>query len=162
MDNSNLKIIENWLEPDLINFLYEKFLYDTPHYYNERSGTDTLFYSHDFNNRDLLLGHLENKLKTDYLTPNHEINRIFFNVQHQGMNGSFHVDFDEKGSVSASLNLSPEDEGGDFVYLENDVEKRVKYKRNSLILFNSTMPHYGEAFKKEPRITLVFHSYVRH
>ena len=157
-----MKIIENWLEPELIEYLHEQFLYHTPHYYNERSSTDTLFYSHDFNHRDLLLGHLENKLKTNYLTPKHEINRIFFNVQHPGMHGSFHVDSDEESSISASLNISPEDEGGDFVYLENDVEKRITYKRNNLILFNSTMPHYGEAFKKEPRITLVFHSYVRH
>ena len=132
-----MKIIENWLEPELIEYLHEQFLYHTPHYYNERSSTDTLFYSHDFNHRDLLLGHLENKLKTNYLTPKHEINRIFFNVQHPGMHGSFHVDSDEESSISASLNISPEDEGVDFVYLENDVEKRITYKRNNLILFNS-------------------------
>ena len=157
-----MKIIENWLEPELIEYLHEQFLYNTPHYYTERSSTDTLFYSHDFNSRDLLLGHLELKLRTNYLTPAHEINRIFFNVQHPGMNGSFHVDSNQDDSVTAILNLSPEDEGGDFVYLENDIEKRIKYKRNNLILLNSSMPHYGEAFKKDPRLTLVFHTYVRH
>ena len=78
------------------------------------------------------------------------------------MNGSFHVDSNQDDSVTAILNLSPEDEGGDFVYLENDIEKRIKYKCNNLILLNSTMPHYGEAFKKDPRLTLVFHTYVRH
>ena len=45
---------------------------------------------------------------------------------------------------------------------KKQIEKRIKYKRNNLILLNSTMPHYGEAFKKDPRLTLVFHTYVRH
>ena len=166
MDRSNLKIIENWLEPDLIDFLHEKFLYHTPHYYHERSSKAALFYSHDFMNRDLLIDHLAQKIKKNYLTPKHEFNRIFFNVQHPGMNGSYHIDFEEDNSISACLNVSPKDEsgGGDFCYLESmaGAPTRVKYDQNNLVLFNSTIQHYGEAFNKEPRLTLVFISYVRH
>ena len=48
-----MKIVQNWLDQDFINYLHHTFLYEYPHFYKEGStkesvGKGDMFYSFDF------------------------------------------------------------------------------------------------------------------
>lgn len=142
--------IENWLEEDLCNFLEKKLLYETPHYYGHRSiGKNkniNVFYNTVLNQQDNLMSFLISKLKKD-LNKKLNIIEFYMNVQHPGMDGSFHSD---PGSLTCLYMLTGE---GNF---EIKNEKSINFKKNKLICFDAKKLHRGLAPKKGVRITVVF------
>ena len=55
MPNGPIKIIDNWLDTELINHLSERFLYHYPHHFVEKSlNTKPIMYSYDFTPGDVM------------------------------------------------------------------------------------------------------------
>ena len=142
-------IIKEWLDKDLHSFLEKEFLYNTPHHYGHRSSpesTDT-FYSTELNPNDPLTRFLFFKL-TDSLKKNLTLNRVYINVQHPNMNGSFHID---GGSTLTCIYMVTGD--GAF-QIKN--QGKVKFEKNKLVCFDSSKLHRGLAPSQGVRITLAF------
>ena len=143
-------IIEDWLEKDLCDFLEQKLLYETPHYYGHRSLEKyedvNLFYKTVLNQQDNLMSFLISKLRKN-LNEKSEIFDLYMNVQHPGMDGAFHTD---PGDLTCLYMLTGE---GDF-QIKN--EESISFKKNKLICFDAKKLHRGLAPKKGARITVVF------
>ena len=167
IQGGRVKIIDNWLDTELINHLSERFLYHYPHHFVEKSlNTKPIMYSYDFTPGDTLVDFLSAKVQNQ-VTSNHNITftRIYFNVAHPGMNGMFHVDSkDPSAGPSIMLMVTPKGEGGEFYYKpdpdDNLSTEKVEYEQNRLLIFDAHIEHYGASFKDKPRITLVFKTYV--
>ena len=143
------KEISNWLDQDLNKFLSHKFLYETPHFFQEFSvDPNKKFYSFNFDQNDLIINYLAFKLQTT-LQLNLKFNRIYMNVQHPGMSGEFHTDDDEGGLTCLYMLVG----SGNF---EIKDEKNFKFEKNKLICFDARKLHMGHAPKDGPRITLAF------
>ena len=87
-----------------------------------------------------------------------KILRVYFNVQHSGMDGDWHEDDgDTTYLLMITKTLKPGD--GCFEIKENNKIKKINFVQNRLVYFNATTPHRGRCTKKpdkEPRITLAF------
>ena len=143
------KEISNWLDQDLNKFLSHKFLYETPHFFQEFSvDPNKKFYSFNFDQNDLIINYLAFKLQTT-LQLNLKFNRIYMNVQHPGMSGEFHTDDDEGGLTCLYMLVG----SGNF---EIKDEKTFKFEKNKLICFDARKLHMGHAPKDGARITLAF------
>jgi len=160
--DGKIKIIDNWLDPDLTKYLGETFLNQYPHYFVEQSKEKApRMYSHDFNPTDHMMQYMTIKIKKLF-EYDINFNRIYFNVQHPGMSGAFHVDSKGMGDAghSVMLMMTPEDEAGEFFYRPDPEDdlciEKIEFKQNRLIIFPADMEHYGSCFKTKPRITLVF------
>jgi len=142
------KILNNWLSEDLSNFLEQKFLHFTPHFYREVSidGGD-IFYSFTFSLEDPLTNFLMYKLQKT-MKVNLHFKRIYINVQHPNMNGSYHTDDDSEQTCLYMVTGE-----GDF---EIKKEGKIKFEKNKLIIFDSQKLHRGLAPSKGVRITLAF------
>lgn len=160
--DGKIKILDNWLDPDLTSYLGETFLNQFPHYFVERSRKEVgKMYSHDFNPSDHMMQYMTIKIKKLFDYPIN-FTRIYFNVQHPGMLGMFHVDSKGMGDAghSVMLMMTPKGEEGEFFYRpdpDDDLNvAKVDYEQNRLLIFPAEMEHYGSPFKTTPRITLVF------
>ena len=143
------KEITNWLDQDLNKFLSHKFLYETPHFFQEFSvDPNKKFYSFNFDSNDLIINYLTFKLQTT-LQLTLKFNRIYMNVQHPGMSGEFHTDDDEGGLTCLYMLVG----SGNF---EIKDEKTFKFEKNKLICFDARKLHMGHEPKKGPRITIAF------
>ena len=143
------KEIDNWLDKDLNEFLSHKFLYETPHFFQEFSvDPNKKFYSFNFNHNDLIINFLTFKLQTT-LKLNLHFNRIYMNIQHPGMNGEFHTDDDQGGLTCLYMLVG----SGDF---EIKNEKTFQFKKNKLICFDARKLHMGHGPQNGARITLAF------
>jgi hypothetical protein len=162
LGHQNYKIINNWLEPIFCNFLYEKFLFHTPHFFDNYSQKNSVkesnnFYSSPLSNDEHIL-FLKYKLKNDFFYNYNivEILRVYLNIQHQGMNGDFHQD---DGNMTCLFFPGPSlNCGGEFeIKLENNDIIKIPYINNQLVMFNSSLFHRGLAFTiRWPRLTLAF------
>tara|TARA_R100000353_G_scaffold79283_1_gene59714 strand:- start:1023 stop:1490 length:468 start_codon:yes stop_codon:yes gene_type:complete len=143
------KEITNWLDQDLNKFLSHKFLYETPHFFQEFSvDPNKKFYSFNFDSNDLIINYLTFKLQTT-LQLTLQFNRIYMNIQHPGMSGEFHTDDDEGGLTCLYMLVG----SGNF---EIKDEKTFKFEKNKLICFDARKLHMGHEPKKGPRITIAF------
>jgi|TARA_R100000027_G_C2201332_1_gene80073 hypothetical protein len=142
--------IDDWLDKDLNEFLSYKFLYETPHFFQEFSvNPNKKFYSFNFNNDDLIINYLTLKLQKT-LQLHLKFNRIYMNIQHPGMSGEFHTDDNDEGGLTCLYMLVG---SGDF---EIKDEKTFQFKKNKLICFDARKLHMGHEPKKGPRITIAF------
>ena len=141
-------IIEDWLEKDLCDFLEKKLLYETPHYFTNKSNKEAKnrFYNTILNPHDNLNAFLISKLKKD-LNKELDILEFYMNIQHPGMHGTFHTD---PGDLTCLYMLTGE---GDF---EIKYEEPINFKKNKLICFDAHKLHKGLAPKKGARITVAF------
>jgi len=164
-------IKDNWLPNDLCNFLYNNFLYQTPHLYGhtsndtivgkERTNQDLqhFFYKHEFDQSNIMINFLCYKLLSDYFKNDRvRILRVYINIQHKGQNGNFHTD---DGTTTALwFPCFTNSNGGYFEYKQRkeDTETiKIPYVQNRLILFPANFPHQGIAFTDgTPRISLAF------
>tara|TARA_E500000318_G_scaffold15672_2_gene16080 strand:+ start:1039 stop:1482 length:444 start_codon:yes stop_codon:yes gene_type:complete len=143
-----MKIKNNWLNDELLLFLEQKFKHQVPHFYCEQSFKGgSYLYASNFNDNDTLINYLAFKLQR-FLQIKLVFNRIYINVQHPGMDGSFHID---SGSDLTALYMVCGE--GDF---EIENECIIPFEKNKLIVFNSNLVHKGHAPKKGMRITLAF------
>ena len=173
-------IIDNWVDEDLINHLSNQFLYRYPHFFVERSTPEgkPYMYSHDCRQsmdaqgdqgNQTLIAFIETKIKKRLESEYGKLNtsRTYFNVQHPGMDGHFHVDApleDKSAGPTVMLMITPKGNEGEFYYKPDITDKlcieKVEYEQNRLVVFNPLMEHYGQSFTNKPRITLVFKTYV--
>ena len=149
-----LKIINDFIDWDLIKLLEVQFLYKTPHNFGHKSQNgDPEFYASNLNPSDNLIKYIHIKISNILNIPT-TINRSYINVQFMNMEGGFHVD---DGDITALLMITkPPSQGGEFEYYENNIIKQIPYKQNRLILF-SGIKHRGTCPKdNSPRITLAY------
>lgn len=155
----NAKVINNFLEPDLINFLEKTFLYDVPHHYGHISDpkkTDNIdFYNSDLNLNDTMIKYIIKKLKKHFTFK--EVLRSYINVQHYKMDGNWHTD---DGALTLLLMITKTLKKGEgcFQIKENDNITSYDFKQNTLIGFNAKLLHKGLAPNSvnNIRITLAF------
>jgi len=146
-------IIKNWLEEDLANFLENKLIYETPHFYGQTSTEDSknFFYFTDLNTNESIIQFLMYKIQKS-LNKNLHFPSPYMNVQHPSMDGIFHRDDGTKRSFDYTCLYMVTGEG-DF---EIKDEKRIKFEKNKLVVFDPSKLHKGHAPKKGIRITLAF------
>ena len=147
------KIIDNWLDEDLVNYLNNYFLYDLPHYYGAKSNDDdkSCFYNTPLNEEDALNKFLFYKLKKT-LDLNLNLDRMYLNIQHANMEGSFHNDGEYITCLYMVTN-SLKDSGA-FEIKNEDI---IPFVQNRLIIFDAKKLHRGlSPNKNEVRITLAF------
>ena len=153
------KIIDNWLNKDLVDYLEKYFLYNFPHFYGHKSNAedslDSVFYNSNLNPKDALNNYLFYKLQKT-LNIKLKLNRMYINIQHPGMSGSFHTD----DGMMTCLYMATKtlNNKGSF---EIKNEPPVNFIQNRLIAFDSSKEHRGNAPDKgEVRITLAFKTNV--
>jgi len=153
------RIIDNWLNKNLVDYLEEYFLYNFPHYYGHKSNKedpdDSVFYNSNLNPDDALNSYLFYKLQKT-LDMKLKLNRMYINIQHPGMIGSFHTDDGMMtGLYMATKTLNNK---GSF---EIKNETPIDFIQNRLIAFDASKEHRGKAPDKgEVRITLAFKTHV--
>jgi hypothetical protein len=150
-----LNIIDNFIDPILLEQTKNNFLYGTPHTWGHSStGKGSKFYAVDISSNSDFIKYIHQKINQEILNLNTEISRSYINIQHTGMEGEFHID---DGDLTALLMITdtPKDNGGKFEYKwENKEIKTEDFIQNRLILFQE-IEHRGCApTNKEPRITL--------
>jgi hypothetical protein len=153
-----IQVIDNLLDNFLIKYLNRKFLYDTPHILRGGSMEGTPpFYLSNLNPEELMIGYIYRKIINEILNIDCSIIRTYLNIQHRGMDGSFHPD---DGDVTLLLMITdnPKEGGGEFEYIDkNDQINKIEYKQNRLIAFDASIKHRGLAYKgNESRITLAY------
>jgi len=146
MEYKHTKIIKNWLDKDLANYLKTLYTYNFPHFYGHSSTEKgDLFYSTYFDQKENLNKFLIYKLKQTIKTP-FKIKTMNLNIQHPGMEGAFHKD---DCSLTALYMVTGE---GDLELKDS----KIIFKENNLIILDSSKLHRGRAPKKGVRITLAF------
>jgi|TARA_B100001057_G_scaffold77828_1_gene72877 hypothetical protein len=145
--------IDNWLEEDMVKYLDDKFTYDYPHYFGQRSVKGAKeFYISEMNPHEPLNDFLFTKLKT---TLNKDLNliRMYINIQHEGMESDFHSDDGDLTCLYMASETLPD--SGAFEIYE---EQTVPFVQNTLVCFDAMKLHKGHAplNTNKPRITLAF------
>lgn len=147
MEYKHTEIIKDWLDEDLANYLKTLYTYNFPHFYGHSStkGKGAVFYSTYFDQKENLNKFLIYKLKQTIKIP-FTIKDMYLNIQHPGMEGEFHKD---DCSLTALYMVTGE---GNFEFKD----RKIAFKENKLIIFDSSKLHRGRAPKKGIRITLAF------
>jgi len=150
------KIIDNWLDKDLVEYLNHYFLYDFPHYYGHKSIDENkdCFYMSMLNPKDALNHFLFYKIKKT-LDKNLNLERMYINIQHPNMNGSFHSD---EGDITCLYMATKTlNNNGQF---QIKGEGKIDFVQNRLIAFDAKKLHRGLAPTNDVRITLAFKTHV--
>lgn len=152
------KVIDNWLDKDLVDHINYICLFRVPHYFGHDSeltfnvNNKNFFYATDLSQNDNLWGFLFYKVKKT-LNLNLELIRMYINIQHQGMHGGFHTD---DGSLTCLYMVTKtlQKDSGCF---EIKGENKIDFVQNRLIAFDALKAHKGHGpNEKEVRITLAF------
>lgn len=149
------KIIDNWLDQDLVEFLEHNFLYEKAHWFghsslNVNKNINNSFYSHLLNNDEAINKYLFYKLKKT-LNINLCLLRMYLNIQWKKMDGSFHAD---DGDITC-LYMATKTREKDGAF-EIQGEDKIKFVQNRLICFDANKMHRGLAPNDGVRITLAF------
>ena len=155
----NIVIKNNFLEKDLIDYLFNHFK-QLPHYYGHRSSDKdkgNSFYSTNLNVHDFLYNFLCSKIAKIFKY-DIKILRMYINIQHCFMDGEFHQD---DGELTVLLMITPtlQSKSGCLEIKEhNKILKTIPFIQNKLVIFPASWYHKGCApiEKNIPRITLVF------
>jgi len=150
------QIIDNWLDKNLVDYLEDYFLYKFPHFYGHKSNDkdNNSFYASGLNPDDALNNFLFFKLKKT-LNKNLRLERMYINVQHPNMNGSFHPD---DGDITCLYMVTKTLENSGHFEIKD--EEKINFVQNRLIAFDAKKIHRGNAPNKDVRITLAFKTYV--
>ena len=150
------QIIDNWLDENLVDYLENYFLYTFPHYFGQKSDNEynDCFYVSALNPDDALNNFLFFKLKKT-LNKNLKLIRMYINIQHSNMNGSFHPD-DGEMTCLYMVTKTLENSG----HFEIKDEEKINFVQNRLIAFDAKKLHRGIAPNEGVRITLAFKTYV--
>jgi len=151
-----IKIIDNFLEKDLINYLEKLFIYKTPHYYGHTSDKkNTEFYISNLNINDTMINFLIIKLKKQFNF--NQVIRSYINIQHNGMNGDWHQD-DGSNTILIMITKTLKKGSGQLEIKNNEKINKIDFIQNRLIFFDATKYHRGLSPKEinSPRITLAF------
>ena len=149
------KIIDNWLDQDLVEFLEYNFLYERAHWFghsslDEPANIDNSFYSHLLNNNEPINKYLFHKLKKT-LNINLDLLRMYLNIQWKGMSGSFHTD---DGDITCLYMVTKTREKDGAFQIKGT--GKIKFVQNRLVCFDANKMHRGLAPDDGVRITLAF------
>lgn len=154
-----IKVIDDLLDNFLIKYLSKKFLYDTPHRFKGGSSPEDgiAFYMWDLDPQEPIIEYIYQKITNEILNINCSILRTYLNIQHKGMDGSFHPD---DGDITMLLMVTedPKEGGGAFEYIDEMGQiQKIEYKQNRLIVFDANINHRGLSYESnEARITLAY------
>ena len=151
-----IKIIDNFLEKDLIEYLEKIFIYNTPHYYGHSSNKKNIeFYNSNLNTGDILIKYLIIKLKKKIKF--NQVIRSYINIQYNEMNGDWHQD-DGSHTILLMITKTLKKGSGQFEIKNNGKINKIDFIQNRLVCFDATKHHRGMAPKEinTPRITLAF------
>lgn len=171
-------VIDDWLEdPDLVNYLSDLFLYNTPHLLAQTSLTDNRensgdFYIWQYNiidhgqrgqkfDNDIInfLVKKINKVIKDHIKLSLRIGRAYINIQHKDQFSYFHTDGCDL-TILYMATPTPAS-GSQFEIYENDELKTIDFKQNRLIIFPGNTEHRGVSpDTPSPRITLAFKTHI--
>ena len=151
-----VQIIDEWMEYPLLMWYGNHFLYNLPHMWGHSSDVGTpAFYASPILDTSVISQQIAFKIK--YTTNwEYDIHSMYINIQHQGMDGSWHKDADSDLTVVWMVTPN-EGTGGDFEYKEEGKVKTIDYVQNRLVLFEGTsIEHRGRCFVESylPRISL--------
>ena len=151
-----IKVIDNFLEKDLIKYLENLFIYSTPHYYGHASNEKSnQFYSSNLNINDTMINFLIIKLKKKFNF--NQLLRSYLNIQYNEMNGDWHQD-DGSNTILIMISKTLNKNSGQFEIKDNKKISKIDFIQNRLIFFDATKHHRALAPKEinTPRITLAF------
>lgn len=149
-----LNVIDNFIDPILLEHTKNKFLYRTPHIWGNTSKGGTPFYYAPISPNSDFIEYIHQKINQEILNLNTKILRSYINIHHTGMGGDFHID---DGDITALLMITdtPNDNGGKFEYKwENGEIKAEDFIQNRLILFQEIEHRGCVPTNGKPRITL--------
>ena len=157
------QVIDNWLDPHLVEFLDKNFTFDRPHSFGNLSLNPDVnpsvsqesfykgFYKHVLNPHEAINKYLFYKLART-LKLNLGLIRMYLNVHWKGMNGTFHIDDGDLTCLYMATKTLMGDEG----CFEIKGEKKYEFVQNRLIVFEAGKEHRGMAPYDGVRITLSF------
>jgi hypothetical protein len=156
-----LKIVDDFLEKDLIEYL-ETYFTTIPHYYGHSSnGLDngTSFYMSHLDISNPLINFLCLKVQKQ-IESKLGFLRVYINIHYSNMPGDFHED-DGDLTILLMVSKTLQKESGQFqIKLNNNEDKiyPVDFIQNRLIIFPANWKHRGLApiEHNTPRITLAF------
>ena len=161
-----MKLIDNFLDKDLIMFLEQIFVFRTPHIYGHYSAEEgdpflkpgekqNNFYMQGLSLDDALIKFLILKLKNKFIFK--KILRCYINVQFKGMDGHWHID-DGNQTIMIMVTKTLKKGSGEFQIQEKGKIKKIDFVQNRAICFEANLGHRGMSPKElnTPRITLVF------
>lgn len=151
-----MKIIDNFLEKDLIKFLDKTFVYQTPHFYGHKSHKKSnSFYNSNINLDDTLITFICEKLKRQLKFKS--ILRAYINVQFKDMSGDWHRD-DGTNTILLMVTKTLPKNSGCFQIKEGNKIIKVDFVQNRLIFFDASLKHRGLAPNEpnSPRVTFAF------
>lgn len=144
------KVIDNWLEPELSEYLSEylqKGIYYTANHGSVHGDNKTSFLF-GIIPPSPLIEFLSFKIKKIKLV---NILRVYTNLHYNNMGGDWHKD---DGKITFIYMASKNVKGGEF---EIKDEEKIEYKFNRLIYFDAKKLHKGNApLNNVSRITLAF------
>ena len=145
------KIVDNWLSKDFQEYIERLFLYHTPHWWDMTPypGKPPFYYC-NLNMEDALFAYLGAKAISTI--GKGSLKRMYINVQHPGMEGSYHVDDGNiTGIYMATKTLS---KSGKLLI---DGEKDVPFVQGRFVMFNAKTSHKATSPSKgNVRISLAF------
>ena len=149
------KIIDNWLDQDLVEFLEQNFLYERAHWFGHSSldnpnSINDCFYSHTLDINEPINTYLFYKLRKT-LNMNLHLLRMYLNIQWKGMTGHFHTD---EGDITCLYMVTKTRQKDSAFQIKG--EGKTKFVQNRLICFDAKKMHRGLAPDDGVRITLAF------
>jgi|TARA_R100001460_G_scaffold13824_3_gene31196 hypothetical protein len=149
---------KNFLDKDFLDYLAKHYLFKIHHRYGEASIggiTKSIFFSTEVHN-DEVTNFVTYKIFKKFKINKYQ--RIYINMQFNGMDGSWHID---EGDKTHMLMVTPtlKKDSGLFEIKDNDNKiHQINFEQNKLVVFNSKLLHRGLAPTEigTPRITLVF------
>jgi hypothetical protein len=155
-----IKVLDNFLEYDLSNFLKNYFL-EIPHSFGHSSLGDghSPFYMTQLNPYEPLIKFLCLKVQNQI---NYEVQflRVYINIHYSNMPGNFHQD-DGDTTILLMTSKTLQKGSGQFqIKINNDENKieSIDFIQNRLIIFPAIWNHRGLAPIEHgtPRVTLAF------
>ena len=156
-----IKIIDNFLEPDLSQYLEQYFL-EIPHTFGWSStglNDGSPFYQASLNPYDPLIKFLCLKVQKQV---NHKLGfkRVYVNIHYSNMPGSFHSDDGDTTFVLMTSKTLQKDSGLFQIQINNNINdlQSIDFVQNRLIIFPALWKHRGldPIEHGTPRITLAF------
>jgi hypothetical protein len=156
-----VKIIDNFLEPDLSKYLEQYFL-EIPHNFGWSStglNNGSPFYQANLNPYDPLIKFLCLKVQkqVDY---NLGFLRVYINIHYSNMPGGFHEDDGDTTFVLMTSKTLQKNSGQFQIQINNNVNdiQSIDFIQNRLIIFPALWKHRGldPIEHSTPRVTLAF------
>ena len=145
-----IKVIDNFIKDEtLFEILQNHFAHEMPHYYvgHSKNKSEGLFYKSDLDPMDVLSQYILS-LAHKIVKKNFKVIRMYLNIHHKEMPGSWHLDDGDGTNVTCLLMVQG---SGSF---EIRRETIVDFVPNRFIVFDASIEHRGNApDKATPSIT---------